>query len=110
MRIRVKSCLLYTSVFIEADDEFSEKQKFSNSGTACRFYFRTDSHSGSTVSYTHLEQTYEEPVYEEPSYEEPVYEEPSYEEPSYEEPSYDEGGSGEAVGGGDGCLDGGLVW
>lgn len=51
------------------------------------------------------EQTYEEPVYEEP-----YYEEPSYEEPSYEEPSYDEGGSGEAVGGGDGCLDGGLVW
>ena len=51
------------------------------------------------------EQTYEEPVYEEP-----YYEEPSYEEPSYEEPSYDEGGSGEEVGGGDGCLDGGLVW
>lgn len=59
-------------------------------------------------------QTYEEPVYEEsyekPYYEEPSYEEPSYEEPSYEEPSYDDGGSGEAVGGGDGCLDGGLVW
>ena len=51
------------------------------------------------------EQTYEEPVYEEP-----YYEEPSYEEPSYEEPSYDEGGSGESVGGGDGCLDGRLVW
>lgn len=51
-----------------------------------------------------------EQTYEEPGYEEPYYEEPSYEEPSYEEPSYDEGGSGEAVGGGDGCLDGGLVW
>ena len=61
-------------------------------------------------------QTYEEPVYEEPYYEEPYYEEPSYEEPSYEEPSYEEpsyddnSGSGESVGGGDGCLDGGLVW
>ena len=51
------------------------------------------------------EQTYEEPVYEEP-----VYEEPTYEEPSYEEPSYDDSGSGESIGGGDGCLDGGLVW
>lgn len=57
------------------------------------------------------EQAYEEPVYEEPYYEEPSYEEPVYEEPSYEEPSYDDNsGSGEAVGGGDGCLDGGLVW
>lgn len=60
--------------------------------------------AGTSEEQYNSEPAYEEPVYQEPVYEEPVYQEPVYEEPVYQEPA----GGGD--GGGDACLEGGLVF
>lgn len=54
----------------------------------------------------YVDYSYQEPAYQEPAYQEPVYQEPVYQEPVYQEPVYTDPG----MGGGDGCLQGGLVY